>query len=87
MKIELGLEILNILRGILEDELHGHLTDPHFLTYSTIYGRCNLSPDQRAKLFKTADQVIMKPVSIHQMTLNQKKAGTEQTMEPITCQF
>ena len=84
MKVELGVEILNILRGILEDELHGHLTDPRFLPHSEIYGRCNLSSDQRNKLFKTADQEIMKPVSIHQMTLRQRKTGGEQPMEPIT---
>ena len=86
MKVVLGVEILIILKGILKDELHGHLTNPRFLPPSTIYGRCNLSPDQRAKLFKTADQAIMNPVSIHQMTLFQK-AGTEQTMDPITYQF
>ena len=79
MKIELGVEILSILRGVLEDELHGLLTDPHFLFHTTIYGRCNLSPDQRNNLFKTADQEIMKPVSIHQMSLRQL-AGIEQTM-------
>ena len=83
MKVELGVEILNILRGILEDELHGHLTDPRFLPHATIYGRCNLSPDQRNKLFKTADQEIMKPVSIRQMSLRQR-AGTEQTLERVT---
>merc|ERR1712215_235658 len=59
MKVELGVEILNILRGILEDELHGHLTDPCFLPHSTIYGHCNISSDKRNKLFKTADQAIM----------------------------
>ena len=80
MKIELGVEILSILRGVLEDELHDLLTDPRFLFHSTIYGRCNLSPDQRNKLFKTADQEIIKPVSIHQISLRQR-AGTEQTME------
>ena len=87
MKVELGVEILNIFRGVLKDKLRGHLTDPHFLPHATIYGRCNLSPDQRNKLFKTADQEIMKPVSIHKMSLRQQ-AGTEQTMErAITYQF
>ena len=82
-KVELGVEILNILRGVLEDELHCYLTHSRFLPHATIYGRCNLSPNQRKELFKTADQETMKPVSICQISLRQR-AGTEQTMERVT---
>ena len=30
-KVELGVDILNILRGVLEDELHCYLTDARFM--------------------------------------------------------
>merc|ERR1712215_217809 len=41
-KVELGVEILNILRGVLDDEIHYYLSDSRFLPHATIFGRCNL---------------------------------------------
>ena len=84
-KVELGVEILNILRGVLEDELHCYLTDSRFLPHATIFGRCNLDPNLKRELFKTADQETMKPISIRNMSLRQRQhAGTEQVMERAT---
>merc|ERR1711895_147251 len=51
-KVELGGEILNIMRGVLEDELHCHLTDARFMPHATIFGGCTL----RFKLKKGALQ-------------------------------
>ena len=85
IKVELGLEILNILRGVLEDELHWHNTDARFTPHVTIFGGCTLNSDKRKELFKTADQESMKPISARNMCLRQRQqAGTEQTAQRVT---
>ena len=43
IKVELGLEILNVLRGVLIDELHWHNTDARFTPHVTIFGGCTLN--------------------------------------------
>merc|ERR1711895_112287 len=84
-KAELGVEILNILRLVLEDELHCYLTDSRFLPHATMFGRCNLGLTLRKEHFKTADQETMTPISIRNMSLRQRQhAGTEQVMERVT---
>ena len=86
-KVDLGAEILGILRGILEDEMPGHMTDTRFCPHTTIFSRCNLSPELKAKLFKTADHALMNYVTIREMSLRQKKTAVEHSMEPIMYQF
>merc|ERR1712236_185172 len=68
-KVELGVLILNILRGVLEDELHCHLTDARFMPHSTIFGGCTLDSNRRKELIKIADQDTMKPISGRNMSL------------------
>ena len=85
VKVELGLEILNILRGVLIDELHWHNTDARFTPHVTIFGGCTLNPVKRKELFKTADQQPMQPISVRNMCLRQRQQpGSEQVAQRVT---
>ena len=42
MKVQLGKEILEILRGLLEDELGDKITDMRFSPHVTIFDECSL---------------------------------------------
>ena len=63
IRIELGLEILSILRGLLLDELHVFNTDSRFTPHVTLFGECSLEPVRRNELFKTADQIPTQAIS------------------------
>ena len=69
MKVQLGREIMEVLRSIIEDELMDKLTDLRFSPHVTLYGGCALSPDTRDGLFKTADVVLGPTVRIGLMSL------------------
>ena len=47
VRVELGLDILSILRGILIDELHTYNTNPRFTPHVTLLGECSLDPVKR----------------------------------------
>ena len=74
VRVELGLEILSILRGILLDELHAFNTDSRFTSHVTLFEECSLDPVKRNELFKTADQVPTQAISVRSMTLRQRKS-------------
>ena len=71
VKVQLGREIMEVLRNIIEDELMDKLTDLRFSLPVTLYGGCALSPDKRDGLFKTADAVLGPTVSIGSMSLRE----------------
>ena len=48
MKVNLGKEILDILRGILKDEMMGQITDLRFQPHITLFSQSNLTPERRA---------------------------------------
>ena len=56
IRVELGLEILSILRGLLLDELHAFNRNSRFAPHVTLFGACSLEPVKRNELFKTADE-------------------------------
>ena len=68
IKVELGLEILSILRGLLLDELHVLNTDPRFTPHVTLFGEYTLGPVRRNELFKKADQIPAPAISVKSMT-------------------
>ena len=83
IKVQLGREIMEVLRNIIEDELMDKLTDMRFLPHVTLYGKCALSPDKRDGLFKTADAIPGPTVSICSMSLRERMAN----IRVITYQF
>ena len=44
VKVQLGREILEILRGLLEDEMGDKITDVRFSPHVTIFDECSLTP-------------------------------------------
>ena len=74
IRIELGLEILSILRGLLLDELHAFNTDSRFTPHVTLFGECSLEPVKRNALFKMADQIPTQAISVKSMSLRQRKS-------------
>ena len=82
IRIELGLEILSILRGLLLDELHAFNTDSRFTPHVTLFGECSLEPVKRNELFKTADQIPTQAISVKSMSLRQRKSQQSE-QEPL----
>ena len=74
VRVELGLDILSILRGLLIYELHAFNKDSRFTHHVTLFGECSLDPVKGSELFKTADQVPTQPISVRSMTLRQRKS-------------
>ena len=81
IKKDLGREILNILRGTLEDEMPGHMMAAKFYLNVTIYSQCDPTPERKAKLFKTAKPAFMNPVTVREMSLR------EQGIKPVEYYF
>ena len=50
--------MLEILRGLLEDELGDKITDLRFNPHVIIFYECSLTPETRENLFKTAEVMI-----------------------------
>ena len=68
VKVQLGKEIMEVLRNII---------DLRFSPHVTLYGRCALSPDMRDGLFKTADAIAGPTVSIGAMSLRERMKERE----------
>ena len=56
-KVYLGREMLEILRGLLEDELGDKITDMRFTPHVTLFDECPLNPETRENLFRTAEVI------------------------------
>ena len=72
VKVQLGKEILEILRGLIEDELGDKLTDLRFSPHITIYGDCSITPEMHDSLFKTAEAIVGPTISVSSMSLRER---------------
>ena len=52
-----------------------------------IFSHCNLSPELKAKLFKTAKPAFMNSITIREMSLREWKTAGKQCKEPVTDKF
>ena len=80
MKVNLGKEILEVLCGIIEDEMMEEMTDLLFQPHITLFAQSNLSPERRASLFKTASSVLVSAVSIGAMSLRERKMDDKEPL-------
>ena len=88
VKVQLGKEIMEVLRNIIEDELMDKITDLRFSPHITLYGGCSLSPDMRDGLFKTADAIVGPTISVGSMSLRERMQERElANIRVITYQF
>ena len=87
IRVDLGKEILNILQGILEDDMVEYMTDLRFQPHVTLFTQSDLTPERRAKLFKTANPVLVSAVTVREMTLRERKVAGRQSKEPVGYQF
>ena len=80
-KIYLGREMLQILRGLFEDELGDKLTDMRFMPHVTLFDGCTLDPVTRENLFRTADAMVGPTIKASSMSFRQrhqqKKSGEQ----------
>ena len=78
VKVQLGKEILQILRGLIEDELGDKLTDLRFSPHITIFDECTFTPEVRDNLFKTAEVIVGPTISASNMSLRERFQQREQ---------
>ena len=78
MKVQLGKEILEILRGLLEDELGDKITDMRFSPHVTIFDECSLDPETRENLFKTTEVIVGPTLSACDMSFRERRQQGEQ---------
>ena len=78
MKVQLGKEILEILRGLLEDELGDKITDMRFSPHVTIFDECSLDPETRENLFKTTEVIVGPTLSAYDMSFRECRQQGEQ---------
>ena len=87
IKVDLGKEILNILWGILEDEMVEYMTDLWFQPHVTLFTQSDLTPARRAKLFKTASSELVSAVTVGALTLRERKVAGRLSKEPVGYQL
>ena len=68
LKVQLGREILEILRGLLEDEM----TDMRFSPHVTIFNECSLTPETHENLFKTAEVMVGPTIRASDMSFRER---------------
>ena len=78
VKVQLGKEILEILRGLIEDEMGDKLTDLRFSPHLTIYDECSLTPETRDNLFKTAEVIVGPTIRASDMSFKERFEQREQ---------
>ena len=72
MKVNLGREILEILRGLLEGKLGDKITDMRFSPHVTIFDECSLTPETRENLFKTAEVMVGPTIRASDMSFRER---------------
>ena len=72
VKVQLGKEILEILRGLIEDELGDKLTDLRFSPHIKIFDDYSLTPEMCDNLFKTAEVIVGPTISVSSMSLRER---------------
>ena len=72
VKVQLGREILEILRGLLEDEMGDKITDMRFSPHVTIFDECSLTPETRENLFKTAEVIVGPTIRASDMSFRER---------------
>merc|ERR1711888_475850 len=71
-KVNLGREMLEILRGLLEDELGDKITDMRFTPHVTIFDECSLTQETRENLFKTAEVMVGPTIRASDMSFRER---------------
>ena len=71
-KVNLGREMLEILRGLLEDELGDKITDMRFTPHVTIFDECFLTPETHENLFKTAEVIVGPTIRASDMSFRER---------------
>ena len=71
-KVNLGREMLEILRGLLEDELGDKITDMRFTPHVTLFDECSLMPETRENLFKTAEVMVGPTIRASNMSFRER---------------
>ena len=70
--MQLGKEILEILGGLIEDEMGDKLTDLRFSPHVTIFDECSLMPETRENLFKTAEVMVGPTIRASDMSFRER---------------
>ena len=76
-KVYLGREMLEILRGLLEDELGDKITDMRFTPHVTLFDECSLTPETRENLFRTAEVMVGPTIRASNMSFRERYQQTE----------
>ena len=71
-KVHLGREMLEILRGLLEDELGDKITDMRFTHHVTLFDECSLDPETRENLFGTAEVMVGPTIRASNMSFREQ---------------
>ena len=85
VKVQLGREILEILRGLLEDEMGDKITDMRFSPHVTIFDECSLTPETRENLFKTAEVIVGPTIRASDMSFRERFQQREQRELSSVC--
>ena len=72
VKVNMGREILEILRGLLEDELGDKITGMRFAPHVTILDECSLTQETRENVFKTADVIVGRTIRASDMSFRER---------------
>ena len=64
--------MLEILRGLLEDELGDKITDMRFTPHVTIFDECSLMPETRENLFRTAEVMVGPTIRASDMSFRER---------------
>ena len=64
--------MLEILRGLLEDELGDKITDMRFSPHMTIFDECSLMMETRENLFKTAEVIVGPTIRASDMSFRER---------------
>ena len=90
-KVYLGREMLEILRGLFEDELGDKLTDMRFMPHVTLFDECTLTPETRENLFRTADVMVGPTIRASSMSFRQRhqqrESGEQQRARVVSYTF
>ena len=78
VKVNMGREILEILRGLLEDELGDKITVMRFAPHVTIFDECSLTQETRENVFKTADVIVGPMIRASDMSFRERFQQREQ---------
>ena len=85
--MNMGTEVMLVLRELLEDSIGQWLTDLRFSSHLTVFRSSELTEDQKQGLKGTASEINLGCATVRKLSLRPRKVGKEKREPTLLLPF